>query len=390
MTPGPPPGLAETAAGEADGRRRALILSLCPLSVMGGGETYVFNACLSGERAGYAIDLVSPVRLPPPQSPFSSRRRLALIRVRDSTSLHGDALTWEDLLGQMAQYDLVCLHQFLASDLVFDVIAAVDSTRALTLTSHGYEPLLDVFAGFYQPARHHFVVSDSAFAAVRMRERGIPSTHLYAGIWREDILTPAGRRSGAAGRHPHPENRRYCAIGRMLPHKGYEVAIEALRPAEELIHIGPPGSGSYLDDLRSAAAGKRVVFNGFLDEQRKLEWLRSCDALLACSRQRRADGVRVEQAELLGLVVLEAVCAGVLPVTSDVPPFVEIMDALGLGAWVCPEGDASSLRRALDRLGTLEEAEVVSLVAMAQATLAERFAWDDYFERLCAACGARP
>jgi glycosyltransferase involved in cell wall biosynthesis len=98
----------------------------------------------------------------------------------------------------------------------------------------------------------------------------------------------------------------------------------------------------------------------------------------------------VEQAELLGLAVLEAVCAGVLPITSDVPAFVEIMNALGLQEWVCPEGDVSSLRRSLDRLGSWDASQVTSLVLQAQAKLAECFAWDDYFERLCVACGAEP
>jgi len=357
--------------------RDVLVLSLCPLSTMGGGETFTMNVSLSARAAGDHVHVAAPVALPPMQASFAERMAWPML------ALHGDGrsapvpTTWCRLLEEMGRYDVIAVEQFLASDMVFDVVAAADGTQRVIFTSLGYEPLLDLFTVFYQPAPNHRVLSISQFAADRLSRRGLPSEHAYAGVWASEIQPPVAGASRPA---------RFSLVGRVLPHKGYEVAIDALTADEQIVHVGQPGLPEYRAFLNRRAAGKQVAFEGILDESGRRGAVRSTRALIACSRDVLHDGVRIEQAELFGLVVLEAVASGVLPVTSDIPPFVEVMDGMSLSEWVYPQGRSDALRVLLDRVKVMPQAEYVATVRRAQQAVRERFTWEGYWRRACEEC----
>src|SRR6185295_18828738 len=79
--------------------------------------------------------------------------------------------------------------------------------------------------------------------------------------------------------------------------------------------------------------------------------------LVSASTHQLFDGRRIEQPELLGLVLCEALRDGTLPVASDVPAFVEVMGAVGLAEWTFREGDAGTLRQHMHRLGEMSDEE---------------------------------
>jgi glycosyltransferase involved in cell wall biosynthesis len=110
--------------------------------------------------------------------------------------------------------------------------------------------------------------------------------------------------------------------------------------------------------------------------------LADTSGLVSASTHHLFDGRRIEQPELLGLVLCEALRDGTLPVASDVPAFVEVMTAVGLGDWTFAEGDSQALRRRLDTLGTLDGNERQARLYEARQALRREFAWDDYWPRV--------
>jgi glycosyltransferase involved in cell wall biosynthesis len=364
-------------------RRKVLVLSLLPLRTLGGGETFTLNVARAVLAYGDDVVLAQPVAEFPVQSAHRARMGVEFITARPGATHDAawavERVTAAQLLDQCWSFDYVAVQQFLASDFIFDVIAALESAQTLVFTSHGYEPLLDTFARFYQPCPNHAVISVSQFAAERLINHGIPSRHVYGGVWTRDIS------EAVAEPRAHAQ---YCAVGRLLPHKGYEVAIDALRGDEELLHIGQSADApdTYRRHLERIATGKRVRWLGTMEEHGKRRILSQSCALLACSRDVLYDGVRLEQSELLGLVILEALAAGVLPIASDVPAFQELMTRLSLADWIYPAGDSAALRERLDQLAAHGDAVRRRHVCTAQAILRDLFTWDGYWGRVRDTC----
>jgi glycosyltransferase involved in cell wall biosynthesis len=172
------------------------------------------------------------------------------------------------------------------------------------------------------------------------------------------------------------------ALGRVLPHKGLETTIDALAPGDVLHVVGPSPDTAYADFLQQRARGKDVVFHGSLPRSDVQQLLKGAGGLVSASTHYLFDGRRIEQPELLGLVLCEALRDGTLPIASDVPAFVEVMTALGLDAWTFAEGDARTLRDRLDRLSALDEREREQWIEAARRALVREFSWDDYWPRV--------
>jgi glycosyltransferase involved in cell wall biosynthesis len=81
---------------------------------------------------------------------------------------------------------------------------------------------------------------------------------------------------------------------------------------------------------------------------------------------------------LLGLVILEAVALGTLPIVSDIPPFLEIMRRLGLGDFVYPEGDRQALRSLLMRHRLMGDSDYFQIWSQAREKLIAHYLWDDF------------
>ncbi len=349
------------------------LLSLFPLATMGGGELYTVETAQAIAASGTPTVIAAPVDVSPARTDLPARLRTRFLWTDVATAEAPELLDWEAVLTRLAAHDHVWVHQYLASDQVFDVIAAVASDQQLLFTSLGYEPVRGVFADVYQPCPRQHVVEISAYAASRATSYARRATFVHAGIWRGDLEATA-----AAPPRPHE----YVALGRVLPHKGLETTIDALSGDEVLHVVGPAPDEAYATFLRQRAGGKHVRFHGCLPRPDVQQMLRSTSGLVSASTHRLYDGRRIEQPELLGLVLCEALRDGTLPVASDVPAFVEVMTAIGLGDWTFAEGDAGALRRRLDRLSALDDGERRQRLAAAREALVRGFAWDDYWPRV--------
>ncbi len=352
-----------------------VLISLLPLDTMGGGEVYTLETAQSIVAGGGRVFLAAPVCVPRTRTDVASRMATPFIWADLSTDGGHETVGWAELLMRLADHEHVWVHQYLATDLVFDVVASVASDQHLLLTSLGFEPLRTVFASLYQACRRHHVVEISAYAARRAASYAQHATWAHAAIWRGDI--------GVLD-EPEQPARRYLALGRVLPHKGLETTIDALEPGDELDVVGPAPDDTYAAFLRNRARDKQVRFHGCLPQASVQQLLKTSTALVSSSTHHLFDGRRIEQPELLGLVLCEALRDGTLPVASDVPAYREVMSTVGLEEWTFQEGDPSALRRCLSRLASLPRAGRRERLIEARQALTSRFAWDDYWQRVCA------
>jgi glycosyltransferase involved in cell wall biosynthesis len=351
------------------------LVSLFPLEATGGGELYTVETAQSIAAAGERVFLAAPVDLPPMGGDLAARLRTRFVWIDPAAGGAPEVIAWADVLMRMADHDHVWVHQYLASDLVFDVIASTASDQRLLFTSLGFEPLRPVFADVYQRCAGHRFVEISAYAAKRAAAYAPDATWMHAAVWRRE-LSPLDDST--------PGMREYLALGRVLPHKGLETIIDALTPDDVLHVVGPAPDRDYAAFLGDRARQKQVRFHGFLPRSTVQQLFRTATALVSASTHRLYDGRVIEQPELLGLVLCEALRDGTLPVSSDVPAFREVMGTVGLGRWTFQEGDPASLRACLARLADLSDDRRREQLAAARAALVARLAWDDYWPRVCA------
>jgi glycosyltransferase involved in cell wall biosynthesis len=353
----------------------AVLISLLPLDTTGGGEMYTVETAQAIAAGGGQTVLVAPVHAPPLHADGAARMATRFIWADLRSDGAPETVEWAEVLTRLADHQYVWIHQYLATDLVFDVIASTASDQHLLLTSLGFEPLRPVFAALYQECARHHVLEISAYAAQRAARYARNATWAHAAVWRGDF--------GAVDEQYRP-GREYLALGRVLPHKGLETTIDALGPEDELHIVGPEPDDAYAAFLRARAQHKQVRFHGRLPRVDVQQLLGRATALISASTHRLFDGRRIEQPELLGLVLCEALRDGTLPVASDVPASREVMGAVGLCEWTFREGDALALRDRLSRLASMPHDARRERLLAARTVLAAQFAWDDYWPRVCA------
>ncbi len=196
-------------------------------------------------------------------------------------------------------------------------------------------------------------------AAVAGRESDARDAVLYGGS-----APQAARRQ---------DGRTVLFVGRLLPHKGADVLVEAAEPGWEVVLCGRSYDRRYFDELKALAAGRRLAFLLSASDQ-DLEHAYADAAVVvvpsvATDRYGRATVVT----ELLGLVAIEAMARGIPVVTSRVASLPEIVED-GVTGLLVPPGDAPALREAVRGL----LADPIRRATMGQAArrrAAERFTW---------------
>jgi glycosyltransferase involved in cell wall biosynthesis len=205
-----------------------------------------------------------------------------------------------------------------------------------------------VYDDLFRRASCIFATSD--FIASKLRELGcereidvVPS-----GI-RLELFPFRGPRPGAA------EDYRVLFVGRLVPYKGLDLAIQAVAAlagegagAPTLTVIGDgPARAEYEALAQSLGVAERVEFRGERPRPAVLAALREADVLVLPSRTTPAG-----QAEGLGNVVKEALAVGLEVAVADNGGLSEVMPPERRGEMV-PEGDATALAERLEALRQL-------------------------------------
>jgi phosphatidylinositol alpha-mannosyltransferase len=182
-----------------------------------------------------------------------------------------------------------------------------------------------------------------------------------------DVQTYAVARDGKEVRG------RILFIGRPEPRKGLQILVEAfgkLRqrvPGASLSLVGPTSQelhalmsrsrGSSSEDFRGITALGRLPLEAKLDQMRQAQIL--CAPSLG--------------GESFGIILTEALAAGLPAVASDIPGYRAVL-AEGAAGVLVPPGDPAALENAL--FSTLRDPELRRDLAAGGAVRAERYSWD--------------
>jgi phosphatidylinositol alpha-mannosyltransferase len=166
---------------------------------------------------------------------------------------------------------------------------------------------------------------------------------------------------------------RILFIGRPEPRKGLQVLVKAFKglrsrvPGASLVLVGPTFEEFHALMARSRTASaedfRGITPLGRVPLEAKLEQMREAEVLCAPSLG----------GESFGIVLTEALAAGLPVVASDIPGYRAVL-AEGAVGMLVPPGSASALENALFSL--LRDAELRRELSLAGSARAERYSWD--------------
>jgi len=171
-----------------------------------------------------------------------------------------------------------------------------------------------------------------------------------------------------------PEGRRVAWVGRLDRQKGFPVALRAFELVaqdHDDLHLIVAGDGrdrSAVDSLPPSVR-KRVVMLGAVPHDRLPPYLAACDVFVGAATGQ----------ESFGMVLVEAMAAGLPVVATDIAGYREVVRD-GMDGLLVPPSDADALAAALRRV--LDDPALAERLAGAGRTRAEGFSWDVVATRL--------
>jgi phosphatidylinositol alpha-mannosyltransferase len=215
-------------------------------------------------------------------------------------------------------------------------------------------------------------VSEAAASFVRRVRRG-PVEIVPNGVDVARFAEPAEPPSGL------PPGRRILWVNRLDPQKGFGVMVDAFeRLARDIddVYLLVAGEGRDRVALRSLSrrARNHVVPLGTVAHDELPRFHAAADVFCSAA---------VGQ-ESFGIVLVEAMAAGVPVVATDIPGYREVVRS-GVDGLLVHPGDPVALADAIRRV--LSEHELASALAASGRARAEDFAWDAVVPRLEAVYG---
>jgi glycosyltransferase involved in cell wall biosynthesis len=163
-------------------------------------------------------------------------------------------------------------------------------------------------------------------------------------------------------------------VGRLLPHKGINFLIEAVREDMPLEIIGRVHDKNYFELLKQLSRGKQVRFiTDASDEDLADAYQRALVTVLP-SVYEDVYGTKYTMPELLGLVILEGMACGTPAICSDVGAMSEIVTD-GVTGFVVPPNDPVAIRQRLELLFG-DPGRAARMGAAGQERVRAEFTWD--------------
>jgi glycosyltransferase involved in cell wall biosynthesis len=169
------------------------------------------------------------------------------------------------------------------------------------------------------------------------------------------------------------KQKKVVYVGRLLPHKGIDVLIEAMPADVDLDVIGQVVDSRYLADLHRLASGKRVNFRHDCDDSMLIGAYRAAACVVLPSVHTTIYGEETPVPELLGQTLLEGMACGAPAICTNVASMPEIV-LDGITGFVVPPRDPVALR---ERIRWLLDhpAEGAAMGSAGRRRVLEKFTW---------------
>lgn len=169
------------------------------------------------------------------------------------------------------------------------------------------------------------------------------SSHVLSSLKKEQQRIIPFCTDGIIQYRPRKKFRGKClAVGRLVPYKGFDFLVEALKNTEYELHV--VGNGPELDSLQKKASSN-IIFHKNLSHERKSELFNDSDVLIVSSLNR---------SEAYGMTIVEAFEAGMPVVASDINSGVTFLTQHEKTGLVFEIKNKSQLLKCLERLKSEE------------------------------------
>ena len=353
------PHIGYSKPSEMDGSRPldVLIITSEAPPIVSGISTCIERLATGLSQRGHTVRVLSSAQIP----------RLALGEFRLSSFL----AYWPRIARELRNFDVVNVHgpvptmsdaflrlsdrlpAYACPAIVYTHHSPID-IRGASRMSAQYNKLHDSLA-----LRADRIVASSQHYASQHRSRYGPRVRAIP--WGVDVRSSPPSR----GYWAPSDKLNVLFVGQMRPYKGVQTLLAAVA-GQPRLQLTLVGRGSELDSYRRLAerlSATNARFLGRLPDAELQEQYEFNDVVVLPS---------VTRAEAFGLVLLEGMAAGCVPVASDLPGVRDVAGPTGL---LVPPGDPRALRGALRELACdiprLEELQVASWLA-AQALSWER------------------
>jgi len=275
-----------------------------------------------------------------------------------------DPLAWK-ILSLLREYHMFFCHTINKTSLIIATYARIRRKKIFLIphggggrTGIGRLGLFRLFHGFLLPSRYALV----QYPWIRLS----PYRVIYGGGDAASFraVVPDFHRSRA---------RRILYVGRITPHKGLHILVQAIPDDAELTVCGQVHDIEYARYIRELGRGRPIDLVTDASDHTLSELYMESSALVLPSVRRDHLGRRYTHPELLGLVVLEAMWHGTPVVATAVGGLPEIIDN-GRDGFLVPPGDVDALRRCLRAI--LDQPQVLrSLSHNARSKIESSFRW---------------
>jgi phosphatidylinositol alpha-mannosyltransferase len=281
---------------------------------------------------------------------------------------------WSKVRGRLREFDpdVVHVHEPLTPSV--SMLATLAAEAPVVATFHAYlersrlmELAAPVLRRVHRKIAVSIAVSDAAAGFLRRAIRG-PVEIVPNGVDVERFQHPGPPAEGL------PAGRLLLWVNRLDRQKGFGVMVRAfarLAPARPELTLVVAGDGRDRDALErlDGPARRRVVHLGIVPHEELPRYHAAADVFASAATGQ----------ESFGIVLVEAMAAGVPVVATDIPGYRDVARD-GVEALLVAPGDADALARAIARV--LDEPDLAHALAEAGRARARTYAWSEVVPRL--------
>jgi len=282
--------------------------------------------------------------------------------------------SWKRIRSAMGAFDPDVIHVHEPLTPSTSMLAVLAASAPVVATFHAYlerSRLMELAGPVLRQVSRRIdaaiAVSDAAASFVR-RVAHVPLEIVPNGVDVRAFAHPGPPIEGL------PVGRKVLWVNRLDPQKGFEVmvrAFETLASELEDVRLLVVGDGRDRVAVRSLpqSVRSRILRLGSLPHSELPRYHAAADVFASPA---------VGQ-ESFGIVLVEAMAAGVPVIATDIPGYREVVRD-GVDGLLVPPNDATALASAIRRV--LSEPDLASALASAGRTRAETFSWDAVVPRL--------